>query len=45
MHIFIKFSTLNIKNVDEDLHIAEDIVSLASKIVFHESFLTVNKVT
>lgn len=42
MHISVKFSTFNIENIDKDLHIPEDIVPLAGKIVFHECFLTDN---
>lgn len=39
MHVSLHLSTLDVKDVDENLDISEDVLSLAGKIAFHESFL------
>jgi predicted DNA-binding transcriptional regulator len=40
MHILLEFSTLHVKDVDQNFNIPEDVVTLAGKVVFHEGFLT-----
>lgn len=41
MHIFLQLSALHIKNVDQHLYIAKDVISLTREVVFHESVLSV----
>ena len=39
MQILLQLSRLHVKNVDENLHIPEDVVSLWRKVVLHEGLL------
>lgn len=41
MHILLNVPTLNVKDVNKDFDISEDVVPLAGEIVLHESFLPV----
>jgi len=43
VHVLLELPALDIKHVDEDLHIAEDVVALARKVVLHESLLTIRE--
>ena len=40
MHVSLHLSALHIKHIDEHLHIAKHIVSLAGEVVLHEGFLS-----
>lgn len=39
VHVLFQFAALHIKNINQNLHISEDVVPLASKIIFHEGVL------
>ena len=40
VHILLNLTTLNIKYIDQHLHISEDILSLAGEVVVHKHLLT-----
>ena len=40
MNVLVYFATLNVKHINEHFNIAEYVVSLSRKIMFHESLLT-----
>lgn len=43
VHVFLKFTALHVKDINQNLHISEDVVTLASEVIFHEGVLSVKK--
>ena len=39
VHVLLDVSALHIKDIDEDLHVPEHVITLTGEVVLHESFL------
>ena len=39
VHVLLNLTALNVKHIDEHLHVPEDILPLAGEVVVHEHFL------
>lgn len=39
VHVLFNLTALNIKHIDEHLHISEDVLSLAGEVIVHEHLL------
>lgn len=43
VHVLLKFAALHIKDINQNLNISKDVVTLASEIIFHEGVLSGRK--
>ena len=43
MHVTLDVPALYVKDIDEDLHVAKDVVPLTGEVALHEGFLTGGK--